>query len=118
MGKDIHRVSARWGTRLLRTNKLTTSTNKEVKAIHMETPTRTTTTQIGELSIPTYLGETTTSFHIKIRICNNKVITLQIRSLRLKICLVRSWKRLTRRLSAMRNDLRSTNSNFRTMIQY
>src|SRR3954469_17072495 len=99
-------------------NKLTTSTNKEVKAIHMETPTRTTTTQIGEVSIPTYLGETTTSFHIKIRICNNKILELQIKSLQLKICSVRSWTRSIRQLNILRNVSRSTNSNFRTMIQY
>src|SRR4051812_35397535 len=99
-------------------NKLTTSTNKEIKAIPMETPTRTTITQIGELSIPTYLGETITRFHIKIRICNNKTLELQIRSLRLKICSVRSWIRLIRRLSRVKNESRSTNSNCKTMTQY
>src|SRR5438045_8128455 len=109
MGKNIPQTNISWGTRSLKMNKPSTSTNKEVKSIHMETPTRTTTTQIGELSIPTYLGETTTRFHIKIRICNNKNLELQIRSLRLKRCSVRSWKRLTRRLSAMRNNLRSMN---------
>src|SRR3954471_16564595 len=99
-------------------NKLTTSTNKEVKAIHMETPTRTIITQIGGLSIPTYLGETITSFHIKIRTCNNKTLELQIRSLQLKICSVKSWIRLIRQLNTLRNASRSTNSNCRTMTQY
>src|SRR3954468_384867 len=107
MGKDIHQVSARLEIRLLRTNKLTTSTNKEVKAIPTETPTCTIITQIGRLSIPTYLGETIASFSIKIRTCNNKTLELQIRSLLSRICSVRSWIRSIRRLNTTKNDSRS-----------